>query len=86
MATYSIPLFFFCVKTNVNYTVVAEFVLQAENMDTIIEALLIVKSWTPNWYPKYFITNYLDVEMSAIFAKTQLYLCDFHRSKHGKSR
>ena len=27
MTKYSIPLFFLCVKTNVNYTVVAEFVL-----------------------------------------------------------
>lgn len=40
---YSIPLFFLCVKTNVNYTVVAEFVLQAENGDHIFEALSINK-------------------------------------------
>ena len=36
---YSIPLLFLCVKTNVNYTVVAEFVLQTENSDHIFEAL-----------------------------------------------
>ena len=81
---YSIPLFFLCVKTNVNYMVVAEFVLQAENADHIYEALSIVKSWTPNWDPKYFITDYSDAKISAInklFPKTQLYLCEFHREQ-----
>ena len=81
---YSIPLFFLCMKTNVNYTVVAEFVLQAENTDYIFEALSIVKSWTHNWDPKYFITDYSDAEMSAInklFPQTQLYLCEFHREQ-----
>ena len=81
---YSIPLFFLCVKTNVNYTVVAEFILQSESTDNIFEALLIVKYWTPNWDPKYFITDYSDAEMSAInklFPNTQLYLCEFHREQ-----
>ena len=45
--------------------VVAEFVLQAENADHIYKALSTVKSWTPNWDPKYF-TDYLDAEVSAI--------------------
>ena len=79
---YSVPLFFLCVKTNVNYTVVAEFVVQSENTD--IEALSIIKSWTPSWDPKYFITDYSDAEMSAInmcFPQTQLYLCEFHREQ-----
>ena len=81
---YSIPLFFLCVKTNVNYTVVAEFVLQSENIAKIFEALSIIKSWTPNWDPKYFITDYSDAKMSAIsklFPTTQLYLCEFHREQ-----
>ena len=81
---YSIPLFFLCVKTNVNYTVVAEFVLQSENTEHIFEALSIIKSWTPSWNPKYFITDYSDAEMSAInilFPETQLYLCEFHREQ-----
>ena len=33
---YSVPLFFLYVKTNVNYTVVAEFVVQSENTDSIL--------------------------------------------------
>ena len=81
---YSIPLFFLCVKTNVNYTVVTEFVLQSENTNHIFEALSIIKSWTPSWDPKYFITDYSDAEMSAVsmlFPQTQFYLCDFHREQ-----
>ena len=81
---YNVPLFFLCVKTNVNYTVVAEFILQSENTDQIFEALSIIKSWTPNWDPKFFITDYSDAEMSAIsrlFPNTQLYMCEFHREQ-----
>lgn len=81
---YSIPLFFLCVKTNVNYTVIAEFVIQSESADKIFEALSVIKTWVPNWDPKYFITDYSDAEMGAIkklFPNTQLYLCEFHREQ-----
>ena len=67
-----------------NYTVVAEFFVQTENIDQVFEALSVVKSWTPRWDPKYFITDYSDAEMSVIsklFPKTQLYLCEFHREQ-----
>ena len=72
---YSIPLFFVCVKTNVNYTLVAEFVVQSETTEQIFEALSIITSW---------VTDYSDAEMSAIsmlFSNTQLYLCEFHREQ-----
>ena len=64
-ATYktSIPLFFLCVKTNVNYTVIAEFGIQSESTDKILEALSITISWVPTWNP---ITDYSDAEMGAI--------------------
>ena len=81
---YSLPLFFLCVKTNVNYTVVAEFVIESENTDQIFEALSVIKLWEPGWNPKYFITDYSEAEMSAInmlFPETQLYLCEFHREQ-----
>ena len=81
---YSLPLFFLCVKTNVNYTVVADFVIESENTDKIFEALSVIKLWTPGWNPKYFITDYSEAEMSAInmlFSETQLYLCEFHREQ-----
>ena len=35
MTKYSIPLFFACVKTNVSYSVVAEFSFQSETTDSI---------------------------------------------------
>ena len=44
---YSIPLFFLCVKTNVSYTVVAEFIIQSETSEHILEALSMLKSWNP---------------------------------------
>ena len=40
---YSLPLFFVAVKTNVNYTVVAEFVIQDETTASITEALSVLK-------------------------------------------
>lgn len=81
---YSIPLFFLCVKTNVNYSVVAEFIIQSEATGMIFEALSIIKSWNPGWNPNFFITDYSDAEMSAIkmlLPNTKLYLCDFHREQ-----
>ena len=36
---YKLALFFICVKTNVGYSVVAEFVVQSETSNNIYEAL-----------------------------------------------
>ena len=82
---YSIPLFFLCVKTNVNYTIVAEFVIQSENTEHTFEQL-IIKSWTPSWNPK-FITDYSDAKMSAINMLSQKLNCICVNSignRHGK--
>ena len=35
---YSMPLFFVCVKTDVCYLVVAEFIIQSETSEDIYEA------------------------------------------------
>ena len=78
---YSIPLFFVCVKTNVAYSVVAEFIIQNETKDDICEALSVLKLWNPDWEPKFFLTDYSDAEIGAInklFPRTQVYLCEFH--------
>ena len=42
---YAVPLFFVVVKTNVDYQVVASFATQDEKSETIMEALLVIKSW-----------------------------------------
>ena len=42
---YALPLFFLTVKTNVDYQVVASFVLQDESADPIKEALQDYDGW-----------------------------------------
>jgi hypothetical protein len=81
---YSIPLFFVCVKTNVSYSVVAEFIIQSETAEFIHEALSILKAWNPTWEPQFYLTDYSDAEIAAItkaFPNTQVYLCEFHREQ-----
>ena len=81
---YDLSLFFVCVKTNVGYSVVAEFVIQSETTQQISEALAILQRWNPNWKPSFFIIDYSEAELSAIeevFPSTKVYLCDFHREQ-----
>ena len=72
-ATYktALPLFS-CVKTNVNYVVVASSILENETETDINEALQIVKKWNPEWNPKYFMTDKCDAEIRAIEACLQV--------------
>ena len=81
---YDLALFFICVRTNVGYSVVAEFVVQSENSENIQEALAILKQWNAEWNPRYFMSDYSEAELSAIeavFPSTTVYLCDFHREQ-----
>ena len=81
---YSLPLFFNCVKTNVDYVVCAEFVLHKEDTDNITEALQILKQWNPTWYPKNAMTDFSEMEINAIntvFEDTFVMICDFHREQ-----
>ena len=55
---YALPLFFLAVKTNVDYQVVASFVLQDESADSIKEALQVIKDWNPDWQPSFFISDW----------------------------
>ena len=79
---YALPLFFICVHTNVGYKVVAEFICQNEDSESIAEALAILKSWNPWWSPLYFMIDFSTTEINAIekqFAGVAVYICDFHR-------
>jgi len=79
---YAIPLFFVYVRTNVDYKVVAEFMTQYEDQQSISEALSILKSWNPLWQPIYFMVDFSTVEIGAIeeqFPGATAYICDFHR-------
>lgn len=81
---YDLALFFICVKTNVGYSVVAEFVVQSETAESISEALAKLKLWNPNWCPLYFMCDYSEAELVAleeVFPETIVYLCDFHREQ-----
>ena len=78
---YELPLFFLSVKTNVGYSVVAEFIIQSETAPQISEALKVLTQWNPSWKPAFFMTDYSDAEMTAIekvFPECKTYLCDFH--------
>ena len=63
---YSLPLFFVAVKTNVNYQVVASFVIQDESTDSITEALSMIQAWNPEVNPKAFMVDYCAEEIEAI--------------------
>ena len=54
---YSIPLFFFAVKTNVDYQIAGSFGVQDETTDAISEAVVILKSWNNKWKPLAFMVD-----------------------------
>jgi len=81
---YDLPLFFVCVRTNVGYCVVAEFVVQDENAQQILEALNILREWNSEWNPPFFLCDYSEAEISALeqaFPGIIVYICDFHREQ-----
>lgn len=63
---YSLPLYFLCVQTNVNYMTVGTFIVEKENSSSTHEALSILKTWNPDWKPGYFMCDYADEEINAI--------------------
>ena len=66
MIKYSLPLFFIVAKTNVNYQIVASFVLQDETIFAITEAFSVIKTWNPTWEPKCFMADNFDEEIKSI--------------------
>ena len=81
---YDLALFFICVRTNVGYSVVGEFITQVETAEHISEALQQLCHWNPKWNPRFFMTDYSEAELLALeqsFPSVQIYLCDFHREQ-----
>ena len=79
---YDLPLFFVCVLTNVGYCVVAEFVIQDESAQQILEASTILRGWNAKWNPLFFLCDYSEAEISAleqVFPGVRVYICDFFR-------
>ncbi|XP_052098734.1 uncharacterized protein LOC127733410 [Mytilus californianus] len=63
---YSVPLFFLCVKTNMDYAVVAVFASQFEDTKTIAAALGKIKEWNSEWNPQFFMVDYCEAEINGI--------------------
>ena len=63
---YALPLFFLVVKTNVDYQIVAAFIIESETTKGIMEALQVIKLWNPEFEPRTFMTDYSKEEMNAI--------------------
>ena len=80
---YELALFFICVKTNVGYSVVAEFVVQSETAESITEALEILKQWNPQWNPQYFMTDYSEAEFVALGTAFPSICVIFTGNRHG---
>ena len=61
-----LSLFFVGMKTNVNYQVVASFVLRDKTAAAIAEAFSVIKTWNPTWYLKPFMVDKWDKDMKSI--------------------
>ena len=80
----ALPLFFLVMKTNVGYSVIAEFIIQHEDMTSIAEALHILKErWDKEGIKVgNFMIDCQQLEENAIcgvFPESCVYLCGFHR-------
>ena len=80
----ALPLFFLVVRTNVGYSVVAEFIIQHEDTTSITEALTILcKRWDEcDIEVGNFMIDCQQLEENAIcavFPDSVVYLCAFHR-------
>ena len=63
---YALLLFFMVLKTNVDYQIVASFVIKNETYEAILEAVVVIKSWNPEFDPKYAMTDYCHEEIRAL--------------------
>jgi len=63
---YSLPLFFLCVRTNVDYVVAGVFITQSENSAVISEALELIRSWNTDWRPSWFMVDFSEAEINAL--------------------
>ena len=83
---YTLPLFFVCVKTNVDFLVIGQFITHFEDADSISEALGMLLSWNTSWSPRNVMCDFFDAEINAIkivFPAALILVCDFHRGGGG---
>ena len=63
---YALLLFFMVVRTNVDYQIVAPFVIENETYEAISETVAVTKSWNPEFDPKYGMTDYCHEEIRTV--------------------
>ena len=61
---YALPLFFLVIKTNVDYQVVAAFLIEGEIRENIA-ALTKIKEWNPDFNPLYAMVDCCAEEINA---------------------
>ena len=66
---YAMPFFQLCVKTNVDYQVVAVFVTQFEDSVTLSEPLDIIRQWNTHFIPTHFMVDFAESEINALEKK-----------------
>lgn len=72
------------IRTYVEYIPVAEFVTEVDKSEIIKEALNILKSWNPDWWPGEIMLDYSEAKISAVkteFESAKILLCAFHREQ-----
>jgi len=63
---YPLPVFFLLVRTNVNYQVVAVFVVQQETRQSLINALQVIRGWNSDVNPRYALVDFSEEEVAAL--------------------
>ncbi|XP_022084238.1 uncharacterized protein LOC110975771 [Acanthaster planci] len=80
--TMATPLYSLCIHTNVNFIVVAVFVVEKETVANIREALGIIRTWNPWWSPSSFMVDKCSTEITAVkevLPNVRIYISDYHR-------
>lgn len=79
---YGFPCYFLVIKTSIGVgRVVGTIIPQYETEELIAEGLKIIQQWSPQWNPKYFMTDKSPQELGAIsmvHPKCIRFICDFH--------
>ncbi|XP_033643662.1 uncharacterized protein LOC117303538 isoform X1 [Asterias rubens] len=82
--TMATPLYCLCIHTNVNYIVVAVFLVEKETVANIKEALGVIQSWNTWWNPSSFMVDKCNIEVAAVkelFPNVRIYISDYHRKQ-----
>ncbi|XP_066924257.1 uncharacterized protein [Clytia hemisphaerica] len=78
------PLFNLFVQTNVDYQLVASFIVEVRNRASILQGLNTVKDWNPGWVPKYIVIDYSDDQSEAVkevFPSSQQFISEASRER-----